>query len=227
MKFIDTSSILLEIISNPIKQYLRVRKDTMRCIINLIFNEEDLTLKSEIEAQGNVTRKKVSYNNINMTLYNLIENLSSDEDEAEAEKWEPLPLEITKNQKFASKNKFSDIISTLVYIFGSPEEFVEHYKRMLAERSVSDEISKFSIENEIKNLELLKVKFGENYFLSCEVLIKDVKDSIKLNKTLQQNLISSKNNSLIYSKKSNKDYKIELFERNFCMYIGLFHSITF
>lgn len=205
MKYIDASSILLEIISNPIKQYLRSRKDTMRCIINLILNEEDLTLKTEIENQGNFSRKKLSYNNINVTNYNLIENLSSDEDEAEAEKWEPLALEITKNQKIVSKNKFSDIISTLVYIFGSPEEFVEHYKRMLAERSVSDEMGKFSIENEIKNLELLKVKFGENYFQSCEVLIKDVKDSIKMNKSLQQQTASLKDrDGIIYPKKESK-----------------------
>ena len=177
----------------------------MRCIINLILNEEDISLKTEIENQGNVSRKKVSYNNINITSYNLIENLSSDEDEAEAEKWEPLALEITKNQKIVSKNKFSDIISTLVYIFGSPEEFVEHYKRMLAERSVSDEMSKFSIETEIKNLELLKVKFGENYFQSCEVLIKDVKDSIKMNKSLQQQTALIKGNAgLIYTKKESK-----------------------
>jgi anaphase-promoting complex subunit 2 len=177
----------------------------MRCIINLILNEEDISLKTEIENQGNVSRKKVTYNNINETSYNLIENLSSDEDEAEAEKWEPLALEITKNQKIVTKNKFSDIISTLVYIFGSPEEFVEHYKRMLAERSVSDEMSKFSIETEIKNLELLKVKFGENYFQSCEVLIKDVKDSIKMNKSLQQQTALIKGNEgLIYTKKESK-----------------------
>lgn len=207
MKFIDTSSILLEIISNPIKHYLRSRKDTLRCIINLIINEEDLSLKTEIENnQSTAARKKINYKNItNVTSYNLIENLSSDEDEAEAEKWEPLALEISKNQKINIKNKFADIISTLVFIFGSPEEFVEHYKRMLAERSVSDEMSKFSIETEIKNLELLKVKFGENYFQSCEVLIKDVKDSIKLNKTLQQQTeLITQNKDFIYSKKDCK-----------------------
>ncbi len=204
MKYIDTSSILLEIISNPIKQYLRTRKDTMRCIINLILNEEDLSLKTDIEnLQGNISRKKISYNNINFTSYNIIENISSDEDESEAEKWEPLALEITKNQKISTKNKFADIISTLVYIFGSPEEFVEHYKRMLAERSVSDEMDKFNIELEIRNLELLKVKFGENYFQSCEVLIKDVKESIKLNKTMHQTILNNENDCIIFNKKSN------------------------
>ena len=104
MKYIDSTSVLLEIISNPIKVYLRSRKDTMRCIINLILNEEDLSLKADMEMQGNTTRKKQSYNPINVVSNNLIENLSSDEDESEAENWEPLPLEITKNQKSNQKN---------------------------------------------------------------------------------------------------------------------------
>lgn len=202
MKFIDSSSVLLELISNPIKQYLHSRKDTMRCIINLILSEDDINIKVDIENPSNNPRKKMSFLN-NFISNNLIENLSSDEDESEAEKWEPLPLEITRNQKICQKNKFADIISTLVYIFGSPEEFVEHYKRMLAERSVSDYINNFSIENEIKNLELLKLKFGENYFHSCEVLIKDVKESIKLNKTIQQN--SGLLKSRIYES-DDKDY---------------------
>ena len=200
MKIIDSSSLLLELVSKPIKIYLRSRKDTLRCIINLILSEDDVSIKADMEIQNNYSRKKNSL--MNFVSNNLIENLSSDEDESEAEKWEPLPLEITRNQKICQNNKFSDIISTLVNIFGSPEEFVEHYKRMLAERSVSDQISNFSIENEIKNLELLKVKFGENYFQSCEVLIKDVKESIKMNKSIQQN--SDYLNKKIYNEVINK-----------------------
>jgi anaphase-promoting complex subunit 2 len=38
-KFIDPSTILLEIISKPIKDYLRSRKDTLRCIVSIIIEE--------------------------------------------------------------------------------------------------------------------------------------------------------------------------------------------
>jgi anaphase-promoting complex subunit 2 len=84
-------------------------------------------------------------------------------------------------------------VSTLVNIFGSPEKFVEQYKRMLAERSVSD--INFSLDNEIKNLELLKIKFGENIFQCCDIIIKDVRDSIKLNTSIKNSEISNKNSS--------------------------------
>lgn len=39
-KFIDPSTILLEIISKPIKDYLRSRKDTLRCIVSIIIEDE-------------------------------------------------------------------------------------------------------------------------------------------------------------------------------------------
>lgn len=181
LKFIDPSSYLLEIVSAPIKKYLRERKDTMRCIINTILTEDDSSIKEDMRKQyiksSTLTNQNAEY-----------ENLSSDEDEKDAENWEPSLLNSNipdKNANFnvySTKSKFSDIISTLVNIFGSPEKFIEQYKRMLAERSVSD--NNFSLENEIKNIEMLKLKFGENLLQGCDILIKDVKDSIKINNSV-------------------------------------------
>ena len=59
---------------------------------------------------------------------------------------------------------------------------------MLSERKIND--NNFILENEIKNLELLKIKFGENLLNSCDVIIKDIKESKKLNSNeLKNNLI--------------------------------------
>ena len=44
-KLIDPSTILLEIVSEPIKEYLRSRKDTLRVIINTIISGDE---KSEL-----------------------------------------------------------------------------------------------------------------------------------------------------------------------------------
>jgi len=40
MKLIDPSTILLEIISEPIKDHLRKRQDTLRCIVQSIIAED-------------------------------------------------------------------------------------------------------------------------------------------------------------------------------------------
>ena len=180
-KIIDQSSLLLELISDPIKSYLRKRKDTMRCLIGLIMNSDESSINFETNPVNN-KKNDIKFPNLNK-MFNINENLSSDEDEEECEKWQPFPIEVTKHQLIKDEIP-SDIISTLVYIFGSPEDFVEHYKKLLAERSLTDPFEKFNIKKEVKNLELLKIKFGENNFLSCDVLIKDIKDTIKINKII-------------------------------------------
>lgn len=181
-KFLDPSSFLLEIISEPIKQYLRNRKDTLRCIITNILSEDDISIKDDLGKQYIKSNKNIL--NREKDDY---DNLSSDEDEEAAENWEPMPL--SEHNNMLNKTKSSDIISTLVNIFGSPEKFIEQYKRMLAERSVSD--SNFSLDNEIKNLELLKLKFGETLLQGCDIIIKDVKDSIKINSAINEKMKKS------------------------------------
>jgi len=40
-KFLDPTTILLELVSTPIKDYLRSRKDTLRCIVRIILSGEN------------------------------------------------------------------------------------------------------------------------------------------------------------------------------------------
>jgi anaphase-promoting complex subunit 2 len=205
LKFIDPTSYILEIISDPIKKYLRQRKDTMRWIITTILSEEDTSIKEDLGKQY----IKSTYSMISNNRDNDYDYISSDEDEAAAESWQPLPI---SSGVPSFKNKFSDIISILVNIFGSPEKFVEQYKRMLAERCVSD--TNFSIENEIKNLELLKIKFGEHLLQGCDIIIKDVNDSTKINSTIK-NLLSTENNNSFHSDVNEFELNCLIINKNF------------
>lgn len=172
MKVIEPELYLFELLSSPIKDYLKQRKDTMRWIVTTILSEEDQNLKDDLGKQY-----IKSYNNKD----NNYDYLSSDEDLESAEKWEPQKF---SESKLIIRNKNADIISTLVNIFGSPEKFMEQYKRMLAERCVSED--NFLLENEIKNLLLLKRKFGETLLHGCDIIIKDFKDSLRINNLIQK-----------------------------------------
>ena len=157
----------------------------MQWIVTTILSEDDNNLIEDMS--------KAYVRNIQSLDYDY---MSSDD---EPENWEPIRNikeinntnnnnNINNNNISETKKNKSDIISTLVNVFGSPEKFMEQYKRMLSERKVTN--NKFSIENEIKNLELLKIKFGENLLNSCDVNIKDIKESKKLNSNeLKNNLI--------------------------------------
>lgn len=126
MKLIDPSTILLEVISEPIKEHLRKRQDTLRCIVQSII-AEDSELYEQLGQQytriplrpkdnkGGEKRDSKGQEESDDEAY-----ISSDEDEAAAENWEPLPLNQNMLDFFISaKRKKSDIISTLVNIYGS------------------------------------------------------------------------------------------------------------
>jgi len=40
LKLLDPSTVLLEEVSEPIKQYLYTREETLRCLVNTIFDKE-------------------------------------------------------------------------------------------------------------------------------------------------------------------------------------------
>ena len=50
---------------------------------------------------------------------------------------------------------------------------------MLEERLLSG--TKYSYENEIKNLELMKLRFGDQNLHACDVMLRDIKESERIN----------------------------------------------
>jgi len=86
---------------------------------------------------------------------------------------------ITIAAKTSWNRRSSDIISMLINIYGSKELFVNEYRTILADRILTQ--LNYDTEKEIRYLELLKVKFGEAQLHFCEVMLKDVADSRRIN----------------------------------------------
>ncbi len=65
----------------------------------------------------------------------------------------------------------------------------------------------YNIEEEIKNIELLKMRFGENALQNCNVIVKDVRDSRKNDTVVHKEkavLINNNINAII-----TKDFAID------------------
>jgi anaphase-promoting complex subunit 2 len=60
----------------------------------------------------------------------------------------------------------------LINIYGNQEQFMEDYRRFLSKKLISN--SSFEVSNELKDLEMLKKRFGETNVHKCEVMIRDV-----------------------------------------------------
>ncbi|ELT87319.1 hypothetical protein CAPTEDRAFT_150069 [Capitella teleta] len=72
----------------------------------------------------------------------------------------------------------------LVNIYGSKELFVNEYRTLLADRILTH--FNFDTEKEIRHLELLKLRFGESQLNLCEVMLKDVADSKRINTRISE-----------------------------------------
>ena len=120
------------------------------------------------------------------------------------------------------RKRSSDIISMLVNIYGSKELFVNEYRTLLSNRLLNPNQFQFTYDTdkEIRNLELLKLRFGEASLHQCEVMLKDIGDSKRINNLLHSDEDGSTNikftewpvNSIIVSAQFWPPFKSETLE---------------
>jgi anaphase-promoting complex subunit 2 len=162
MKQLFPTIEVLESVSVPLKEELRKRSDTFKCIIKSI--SEDPELYSLLDIKQSCVKE--------------VEDFSSDEDEAAAAEWNPIPRSVVRSA-ISSINKRNDIVSMLINIYGSQEQFMDDYRNFLSRKLISN--AKFDVNDEIKDIEMLKKRFGEFNVHKCEVMIQDVLSSKRIN----------------------------------------------
>ncbi|XP_001845662.2 anaphase-promoting complex subunit 2 [Culex quinquefasciatus] len=165
LRHLDPTGVLLQTITEPVKEYLRSRPDTVRCVVTGLTEEGCSDLSEELAKSEHIKAK---------------ENINEKLELTDWENWNPDPVNADAVlSKEARLGRPSDIISMVVDIYGSKELFVNEYRNLLAERLLSQLDS--NPEKEIRNLELLKLRFGETMLHSCEVMLKDISDSKRIN----------------------------------------------
>ncbi|WAR31452.1 ANC2-like protein [Mya arenaria] len=161
LRALDPAGVILELVCDPVRKYLRSREDTVRCIVSNLTDDGSNELLEEL-VKGQPPPDT---------------GAPGEEDADEWRKWMPDPVDA--DPASASKSRrASDIISMLVNIYGSKELFVNEYRTLLADRILTN--FSYEIEKEIRYLELLKLRFGDELHF-CEVMLKDVADSKRVN----------------------------------------------
>ncbi|KAL0541181.1 hypothetical protein IC582_021220 [Cucumis melo] len=183
LRTIDSAGVFLEAVGEPIREYLRGRKDTIKCIVTML-------------TDGTGGNSNVSGN----TGDSLLEELNRDEEGQEnvgidddfhaddkqawinASRWEPDPVEADPLKGGRTRRKV-DILGMLVSIIGSKDQLVNEYRVMLAEKLLNK--SDYDIDSEIRTLELLKIHFGESSMQKCEIMLNDLIDSKRTNSNIK------------------------------------------
>uniref|UniRef100_A0A8C1FG76 Anaphase-promoting complex subunit 2 n=2 Tax=Cyprinus carpio TaxID=7962 RepID=A0A8C1FG76_CYPCA len=171
LRELDPSMVILQVACQPIRRYLRTREDTVRQIVGSLTGDAEgcTDLANELSRADPVT----------------LETQDSEDEGSDPEDWTPDPTDaLTGKYKTGSKRRSSDIISLLVSIYGSKEIFINEYKTVLADRLLHQ--LNYSTAKEIRNVELLKLRFGESHMHYCEVMLKDVADSRRINANIRE-----------------------------------------
>ncbi|KAJ2820437.1 Anaphase-promoting complex subunit 2, partial [Coemansia furcata] len=160
LRLLDPSSTVLEIVARPIRSYLRSREDTVSCIVQDMVSEESELFEDLASGHGVIMDSGA-------------EGVVYDEDYAD-KNWEPLPIE-AKNVYLTAQRRDADVLSLLVSIYETKDVFVQEFERHLAQRLLA--CSDYSTEREIRQVEMMKLRFGDRALETCEVMLKDVADS--------------------------------------------------
>ncbi|EGZ09658.1 hypothetical protein PHYSODRAFT_564225 [Phytophthora sojae] len=163
-RLLDPKGVLLEALSGPVKEYLRKRKDTVRCIVQSLTDEQNGDLFEELRRD-------------NMRIIQHDDDSDDDED-ISPDTWEPDPIEADPTKTSRSRSS-DDILRILVNIYGSRELFVNEYRMMLADKLLQN--LEFDTDRDVQTLELLKLRFGEDSLQQCEIMVRDIEDSKRLN----------------------------------------------
>ncbi|KAJ2911238.1 Anaphase-promoting complex subunit 2 [Coemansia aciculifera] len=160
LRLLDPSSTVLEIVARPIRAYLRSREDTVSCIVQDMVSEESELFEDLASGNG-------------VIMDNGAEGIVYDEDYAD-KSWEPLPIE-AKTVYQTAQRRDADVLSLLVSIYETKDIFVQEFERYLAQRLLA--YSDYNAEREIKQVEMMKLRFGDRALETCEVMLKDVAES--------------------------------------------------
>ncbi|GIC84809.1 anaphase promoting complex subunit 2 [Aspergillus udagawae] len=166
---LDPKGVLLDRVARPIRRYLRDRDDTVKVIVGgLLADASDTEEPHHLPSTGETLAE------LSAELAKAHQNsLRADSGELDWDdmNWMPDPVDAAPDYR---KSKSSDVIGSLISLFESKETFVREMQNMLAERLLQ---KRADFEQETSVLELLKVRFGDNALQACEVMLRDIFDS--------------------------------------------------
>ncbi|PWZ21547.1 Anaphase-promoting complex subunit 2 [Zea mays] len=189
LRTIDPTGVFLEAVGEPIRDYLRGRKDTIKCIVTMLTDGSGGSGSGTGNAGDNLL-EELNRDAENQENADYDDHANIDEKQAwlNSESWEPDPVEADPLKGNRNRRKV-DILGLMVSIIGSKDQLVNEYRVMLAEKLLNK--SDFEIDSDIRTLELLKIHFGESSMQKCEIMLNDLIDSKRTNSNIKTSLLKS------------------------------------
>lgn len=183
---LDHSKVLLSRVVPSLQLYLVQRDDAVRMVVHgLLASPEEVeqaqkaaSLPSAIDAEGGSRGASGKLVELAVLLNDPDQERRMDIDEEDLDwddmEWVPDPVDAGVNYK---RPKSEDVIGTLINTLGSEDVFIKEFQNIMSEHLLSTQ-TEFAQEQKL--LDLLKRRFGEAAVQNCEVMIKDIHDSRKV-----------------------------------------------
>ncbi|KAF2827342.1 hypothetical protein CC86DRAFT_466132 [Ophiobolus disseminans] len=173
---LEPKGVLLERVARPIRRYLKEREDTARIIIASLLTDLSDDTGSKFSANS-----ELSYE-IACEMAKPFANYGQDMDEElnwSDMNWQPLPTDASPDYK---KSKVEDVIWFLLTLW-EREDFINELKNIYGDHLLRCQDPEY--EKEIRLLELIKVRLGDDKLQACEVMLRDVLDSKRINASIR------------------------------------------
>ncbi|XP_057748812.1 anaphase-promoting complex subunit 2 [Arachis stenosperma] len=193
LRTIDPAGVFLEAVGEPIRDYLRGRRDTIKCIVTMLTDGTG----GNSSASGNPGDSLLEELNRDEEIQEDVgidDDFNTDDRQAwiNAARWQPDPVEADPLKGSRNQRKV-DILGMIVGIIGSKDQLVHEYRTMLAEKLLNK--SDYDIDSEIRTLELLKIHFGESSLQKCEIMLNDLLGSKRTNTNIEATISQSSQTS--------------------------------
>lgn len=200
LRFLDPSGVLLDAVSNPVRDYLRRRPDTVRCIVSGMIGDSDLyeelqreqssAHSSEVNQDGDGDVSMDPHTSGSVIEQSGIHLPLEDIEDADCQSidgdyyanfiaspnnyvsWAPDPIDAPVGGSIW--RKCSDAITTLITIYGNREQIVAEYRGLLADKLVSN--FELDLDKEERILHTLTERFGKEAMHECTIMLKDMKN---------------------------------------------------
>lgn len=174
---LDPKGVLLERVARKLRRYLRDREDTIKVVVTGLLSDV---------GDRNGTQNAADPDTLTELAFELQQRDASQNQSANNEldwnnmEWQPDPIDAAPDYM---KSMNTDVVGSIISLFESKDIFVKELQTSLAERLLRN---KPDYDQEISVVEHLKIRFGDSALQACEVMLRDVLDSRKLDQVIRQ-----------------------------------------
>ena len=175
LRLLDPSGMVLEAVVAPVKAYLKGRRDAIREVLLMLVDDSedgDELLQHELAhgSPGSLEGDEAA--------------AAESEWEAllEGERWEPDPVDATPAKRVRGR-RTGDVVGLLLGIFADQEKYTNEYKAMLAQKVLLR--LDYGTDQDKKIFQLLKLRFPDKLLHDCDVMLKDVADSRRIDSNIK------------------------------------------